>query len=49
MVVLMIPPLNLPTAAFSRRRSAAVLQTSEQFVQQFSCADPFTLRFPHFF
>ena len=32
---------------FSRRRSAAFLQTSEQFVQHFSCADLFTLRFPY--
>ena len=39
------PTNRFPTAAFSRRRSAAFLQTSEQFVQQFSCADPFTLRF----
>ena len=38
---------RFPTAAFSRRRSAAFLQTSDQFVQHFSCADLFTLRFPH--
>ena len=43
------PKNRFPTAAFSRRRSAALLQTSEQFVQQFSCADPVTLRFPHSF
>ena len=44
----MLPPPNrFPPAAFSRRRSAALLQMSEQIVKHFSCADFFTLRFPH--
>ena len=44
----MLPPPNkFPTAAFSRRSSAALLQMSEQIVKHFSCADLFTLRFPH--
>ena len=38
---------QFPSAAFSSRRSTACLQTSEQIVQQFSCADRFTFRFPH--
>ena len=34
-----IPQTGFPTAAFSRRRSAALLQMSEQIVKHFSCAD----------
>ena len=33
------PQTGFPTAAFSRRRSAALLQMSEQIVKHFSCAD----------
>ena len=36
----------LPTAAFSRRHLAALLQMLN-IVKHFSCADLFTLRFPH--
>ena len=34
-----LPQTGFPTAAFSRRRSAALLQMSEQIVKHFSCAD----------
>ena len=33
------PQTGFPTAAFSRRSSAALLQMSEQIVKHFSCAD----------
>ena len=35
------------TTTFQQRSFSRVLQTSEQIVQQFSCADCFTIRFPH--
>ena len=35
------------TGFFPLQHSAAVVQPREQIVKHFSCADPFTLRFPH--
>ena len=43
---MILPTNHFPSATFSCH-AFRELQTSEQFVKHFSCADLFTLRFPH--